>query len=146
METRQPDSYASKQLPGLSAQDGSSSSRQIVLDTLKAAAWLARKGDHVQAESLLEPLCNSDNPGMEVIDLSAKIHAQQGRIEQARSLWLKALAKDPSNLHVLAALRMCAYHKRPRLERLVLQHSWVLIAIALWMVIVMAILLGLLSL
>lgn len=143
MNTQQSDSYSSKQEPESSAQDGSSSSKQMVLDILKHAALLARKGDHVQAENLLEPLCNSDNLRIELIDLLAKIYAQQGKIERAQDLWLKALERDPYNLHILAALRMCAYYKRPSAEHFMLKYSWLLIANVLWFIISMIVIVGL---
>lgn len=143
MNTQQSDSYSSKQAPESSAQDGSTSSQQMVLDKLKNAALLARKGNHVEAENLLEPLCNSANLGIELIDLLAKIYAQQGKIEQAQVLWLKALERDPYNLHILAALRMCAYYRRPTSEHFMLKYSWLLIANVLWFIINMIFIVGL---
>lgn len=137
MDTQQPDSYVSKQTTESSEQDSSSFSQQMVLDILKRAALLARKGNYVEAENLLKPLCNSDNLRIEIIDLLAKIYAQQGKIEQAQDLWLKALDRNPSNLHILAALRMCAYYKRPVLEHFILQYSWLLISSILWFIISM---------
>ncbi len=143
MDKQQPDSFASRQAPESSAQDGSHSSQQIVLDILKNAALFARKGNHVEAENLLEPLCSSDNLRIELIDLLAKIYAQQGKIEQAQDLWLKALKRDPYNLHILAALRMCAYYKRPSSEHFMLKYSWLLIANVLWFIISMIFIVGL---
>ena len=140
MEPRQLDSHIPKQAPESSAQESSSYSKQIVSETLNRAALLARKGKHIKAENLLEPLCNNDNLRIEAIDLLAKIYAQQGKIEQAQGLWLKALEKDPSNLHVLAALRMCAYYTKSRTEHFILQHLWLLISIVLWFIVVMVIL------
>jgi len=137
MDMQQPDSSALKQAPESSAQDGSSSSQQVVLDILKRAALLARKGEHVEAENLLEPLCNNDNLRIEAIDLLAKVYAQQGKINQAQALWLKALQRDPSNIHFLSALRMCAYYKKSRFEHFILQHLWLLISIVLWFIVSM---------
>ena len=137
MDTQQPDSYASKQAPESSAQDSSSSSQQMVLDILKRAALLARKGEYVEAENLLEPLCNSDNLRIEIIDLLAKIYVQQDKIEQAQALWLKALQNDPSNIHLLSALRICAYYTKSRSEHFILQHLWLLISIVLWFIVSM---------
>ena len=137
MDTQQPDSSALKQAPESSAQDGSSSSQQVVLDILKRDALLARKGEYVEAENLLEPLCNNDNLRIEAIDLLAKVYAQQGKINQAQALWLKALQRDPSNIHFLSALRMCAYYKKSRFEHFILQHLWLLISIVLWFIVSM---------
>ena len=74
---------------------------------------------------------------MEIIDLLAKIYAQQGKIAQAQALWLKALQSDPSNIHLLAALRMCAYYTKSRSEHFILQHLWLLISIVLWFIVSM---------
>ena len=88
-------------------------------------------------------MSDGDNARIEVIDLLAKVYAQQGKIDQAQTLWLKALQQDPHNIHFLSALRMCAFHKRPKVERFVLQYSWLLLTIVLWYIITVAIIIGL---
>jgi len=137
MEPQQLDSHIPKQAPESSAQDSASSSQQMVRDILKRAALLARKGNHVEAENLLEPLCNNDNLRIEAIDLLAKVYAQQGKTDQAQALWLKALQRDPSNIYFLSALRMCAYYKKSRFEHFILQHLWLLVSIVLWYIVAM---------
>ncbi|MFC1952607.1 tetratricopeptide repeat protein [Chloroflexota bacterium] len=136
------DSNASKLLPESGGQDGSSYSPQMVLDVLKQAALSAREGNHLEAENLLEPLCNGNDMRMEFLDLLAKIYAQQGKINQAQDLWIKALAKDPSNLRIFAALRVCEYHKKPNLEHFVLRYSWMLVSIVIWLTITMFVFIG----
>jgi tetratricopeptide (TPR) repeat protein len=76
--------------------------------TLALAAFLARKGELKQAESLLSPFVKKLEPGIETLDLQAKIYAQQGRIEEAQALWMAALEREPSNTHFLKALQTCA--------------------------------------
>jgi len=76
--------------------------------TLALAAFLARKGELRQAEVLLLPLANEPKSQIDTLDLLAKVYAQQGKIEEARALWLRALQKEPSNTHFLRALLNCA--------------------------------------
>ncbi len=142
MNMQRPESYTSEQVPESSAQDGSSSVQQMLRDILKRAALLARKGNHVEAENLLEPLCSSDNLRIELIDLLAKIYAQQGKTDQAQTLWLKALQRDPSNIHFLSALRLCAYYKKSRFEHFILQHLWLLISVVLWFIVAVIVVVG----
>lgn len=138
MNTQQFDSYLPKQeSPSINQED--SSHENAILATITLAASLARKGDHIQATNLLEPLYDNNNLPIEIIDLLAKIYAQQGKIEQAQTLWLRALQLEPSNLHVLSALRMCAYYKKSKYEHFLLQHSWLLFLILLWFIVVMAV-------
>ena len=126
-----------------SEQDGLSSSQKVLPDILNHAALLARKGDLLQAENLLNTLSDGDSSRIEVIDLLAKVYAQQGKIDLAQTLWLKALQQDPSNIHFLSSLKMCAYYKKTRSEHFVLQYSWLLIANVLWYVITIVIIVGL---
>ena len=143
MDREKPNSYASNQAQETGVQDAPSSSQELVLDILKQASLSARKGDFLQAENLLKTISDGDNARIEVIDLLAKVYAQQGKIDQAQTLWLKALQQDPYNIHFLSALRMCAFHKRPKTERFVLQYSWLLLAIVLWYIITVVIIIGL---
>jgi len=137
MNTQQSDSYLPKQeSPSINQED--SSHQNAALATITLAASLARKGDLAQATNLLEPLYDNDNLPIEILDLLAKIYAQQGKIEQAQALWLRALQLEPSNLHILSALRMCAFYKKSKYEHFILQHSWFLFLILLWFIIVMA--------
>jgi len=76
--------------------------------TVALAALLARKGELKQAEALLLPLANEPKSQIDTLDLLAKVYAQQGKMEEARTLWLRALQKEPSNTHFLRALLNCA--------------------------------------
>jgi len=76
--------------------------------TLALAAFLARKGELKQAEILLLPLTNEPKSQIDTLDLLAKVYAQQGKLAEARALWLRALQKEPSNTHFLRALLNCA--------------------------------------
>ncbi|MBN1191223.1 MAG: hypothetical protein JXA46_15815 [Dehalococcoidales bacterium] len=75
---------------------------------LARAANLARKGDLQQAELLLQPLANKPGAPVHIIDLLAKVYAQQKKIREAQVLWLRALQMEPSNKHILKALLRCA--------------------------------------
>jgi len=111
----------------------------MVTDILVRAGTLARRGELVEAESLLETLSDSDRSRIEVIDLLAKVYAQQGKIDQAQTMWLQALERDPSNIHFLSALRICAAHKKSRFDQFVLRYLWVLLVVVLWFLIAMAV-------
>lgn len=76
--------------------------------TFALAAFLARKGELKQAEALLLPLANEPEAQIDTLDLLAKVYAQQGKMEEARALWLRALQKEPSSAHFLRALLNCA--------------------------------------
>lgn len=85
--------------------------------TVALVSSLARKGELSQAASLLAPLVNDSEASLDSLDLLAKIYAQQGRTVEAQSLWLRAVQKDPSNLHFIEALRTCADVQRLRAAR-----------------------------
>ncbi|MFC1906900.1 tetratricopeptide repeat protein [Chloroflexota bacterium] len=138
MNTQQSDSYLPKQESHSINQDDASV-HNATRATIISAALLARKGDMTQATNLLEPFYDNDDLPIDIIDLLAKIYAQQGKIEQAQTLWLRALQLEPSNLHILTALRMCAYYKKSKYEHFILQHSWLLFLIILWFLVVMAV-------
>jgi len=136
---QEPKSYPLEQAAKPTAQESISTPQAMVTDILIHAGALAQRGDLLQAEDLLKTLSESDSSRIEVIDLLAKIYAQQGKIDQAQALWLKALQRDPSNIHFLSALRICAYYKRSRLEQFVLRYLWLLIAVVLWFLVSIAI-------
>lgn len=136
---KEPDSYPLKQVVKPTAQESISNPQALVTDVLIHAGALARRGDLLQAEDLLRTLSDRDSSRVEVIDLLAKIYAQQGKIDQAQALWLKALQQDPSNIRFLSALRICAYYKRSRLEHFVLRYLWLLVAVVLWFLVAMAV-------
>ena len=97
----------------------------VVIDR---AAALARAGRLVEAEALLAPLAGADTTNPAVLDLLAKAKAQQGKLEEARILWQRALALDPVNDKFRLALRRCgARGSRPG----ILGIPWAVAAIAL---------------
>jgi predicted Zn-dependent protease len=75
---------------------------------LARAAALARKGELKTAETLLMPLASNPEATTNILDLLAKVYAQQWKIAEAQSLWLRALNIEPSNKHFLRALIRCA--------------------------------------
>jgi len=102
--------------------DGESTSYSQLLELviLARAAVLARKGKLEQAELLLLPLANESQSQTDTFDLLAKIYAQQGRTEEARALWLRALQKEPSNTRFLRAIARCETCQRMGPKRFVL--------------------------
>jgi Tfp pilus assembly protein PilF len=128
-----------KQTVNPSTQERISNPQALVTDILIRAGDLARRGELLQAEDLLKTLSDSDSSRVEVIDLLARIYAQQGKIDQAQALWLKALQGDPSNTHFLSALKLCACLKKPRFEQFVLRYLWVLLVVILWFLVATAI-------
>ena len=135
---QEPESYLLEKRAKPAEQKSVSASQAMVTDILVRAGALARRGKLLEAENLLETLPDSDSSRIEAIDLLAKVYAQQGKIDQAQALWLKALQRDPANIHFLSALRTCAYYKRSRLEHFVLRYLWLLIAVVLWFLVSMA--------
>ena len=137
MNTQDSESFRIRSELQSDGQGNQSGINSDLITVLQRAAILARKGNLSQAENLLTPLIESKTPRIETMDLLAKIYAQQGRIDQAQALWVKALQRDTSNLHFLAAPRLCAQCKKPRIQQFVLQHSGLVVAICIWWLIVM---------
>ena len=133
------DGHPMKQIVNPSTQERISNPQALVTDILIRTGDLARRGELLQAEDLLKTLSDSDSSRVEVIDLLARIYAQQGKIDQAQALWLKALQGDPSNTHFLSALKLCACLKKPRFEQFVLRYLWVLLVVILWFLVATAI-------
>lgn len=142
MNTQQFESSTSKPTPESGTQEGLLAPQLKVSTILEGAALLARKGDLSRAAYLLAPLSDDANSRIETLDLLAKIYAQQGKIAQAQALWLKALQREPSNLHFLAALRLCAYYGKPRFQQFSLLHLWLLISVVLWFIVAMIVVVG----
>jgi Tfp pilus assembly protein PilF len=136
---KKPESYPLKQSANPATQESMSNSQAVVTDVLIRAGAIARRGDLLQAEDLLKTLPDRDSSRVEVIDLLARIYAQQGKIDQAQALWLKALQGDPSNTRFLSALKLCACLKKPRFEQFVLRYLWVLLVVILWFLVATAI-------
>lgn len=72
--------------------------------TLASAASYARRGEYAQAEAALQqaPVTPA------VLDLRARICAQQGRFEEAAMLWRRACEMDPNNGMLQRAAEMAA--------------------------------------
>jgi len=83
------------------------------------ATALARRGRLDEAALLLQPIAADPKVGANVLDLLARIRAQQGRLEDAQMLWLAALEKAPGEPRIKRALERCGRLRgsRPRLGR-----------------------------
>ena len=136
---QEPESYVLEKRAKLAEQKNVSASQTMVTDILVRAGALARRGDLLEAENLLTALSDSDSTRVEVIDLLAKVYAQQGKIDQAQTMWLQALQRYPSNTHFLSALRLCACYKKSRFEQFVSRYLWLLLVVDLWFLIAMAV-------
>jgi type VI secretion system protein ImpK len=76
------------------------------------AAELARGGSYADAEEILLALPEKD---IRVLDLLARICAQQRRFAEAKTFWSDALRMDPSNQMAQNALeRIARLQRRPR--------------------------------
>lgn len=65
---------------------------------LAGARALARQGHHAEAEELLGDAWRDAEPSAACLDLLARIHAQQGRLESADSYWARAQLLAPGEL------------------------------------------------
>lgn len=78
------------------------------------ATNFARKGYHNQAEIIISEILKDYGDFSEILDLQARIYAQQGRIVEAEAIWRKALLLDPSNSAYQKALnRISKMQQRP---------------------------------
>lgn len=78
------------------------------------ATNLARRGYYTQAEALISDILNVHGENAGILDLQARILAQQGRLFEAEALWRKASFYDPSNRAYQAALlRIAKFQQRP---------------------------------
>ena len=76
---------------------------------LAQAARLARRGAYRSAEALLgEAALAASGPRADVLDMRARMCAQQGRRAEAEALWREALPLDPGNADIRAALAALA--------------------------------------
>lgn len=73
---------------------------------LSQATQLARVGHYAEAEKALDVAPGTPTPP--VLDLLARIRAQQGRLTDARTLWTEAARLDPNNESYSAALHRLA--------------------------------------
>lgn len=63
----------------------------------------ARNGEYNQAKIILEGILQR-GPNSIVMDLLARIYAQQGQLDKARYFWEKAILLDPQNIDFIKAL------------------------------------------
>jgi len=136
------ESHLSEKRASASGVEGGSSSQTMVTDILVPAGFLARRGNLREAENLLSTVSDADSRRIEVLDLLAKVYAQQGKIDQAQAMWLQALQRYPSNTHFLSALRLCASYRQSRFQQFVLRYLWLLLVVVLWFLIAMALILS----
>jgi tetratricopeptide (TPR) repeat protein len=139
---QEPESYLLEKRAKPHGQESIPAQQTMVTDILVRAGTLARRGNLLEAENLLRTLSDSDGARVEVVDLLAKVYAQQGKIDQAQAMWLKALQRYPSNTHFLSALRLCAFYRKSRFEQFVSRYLWVLLVVILWFLIAMAVILS----
>jgi tetratricopeptide (TPR) repeat protein len=98
-----------QQAKGLSPQ------LQSIIENVRymQALDLAEAGDLQKAEEILSQLV-SENPSCEHMDMLARVWAQEGRLEEARSLWERVVAKYPNHANANAALRRVSRRQKGR--------------------------------
>lgn len=85
------------------------------------SAKLARQGKYQEAEQLLALLAIDGPLAETVLDLRAKVYAQQGRFVEAEHCWLEALRRSPGNATYRRAIECLAGSRQfPRGAHLVL--------------------------
>jgi flagellar motor protein MotB len=75
---------------------------------LARATVLARKGLYSASESLLKSLPDGDKARIPVLDLLARIHAQNGRFSDAEHMWKRIIEIDSANQDGLRGIRRVA--------------------------------------
>jgi type VI secretion system protein ImpK len=86
----------------------------LVQIMLARATDLARAGRYSEAENLLSEVSGKGEVTPAVLDLSARIRAQQGRLLEAEALWRQASQLDPANEAYRAGLhRIVRMQRRP---------------------------------
>jgi len=95
METKKP----------LLADDSLGKLNRIIFDYyFSLSSIAASKGKYSLAGDYLSELLKSDEESVIVLDLQAKIAAQQGKFREAEFLWKKCLKAEPDNPEFIAAL------------------------------------------
>ncbi len=83
----------------------------IKLEHIKGLAW---KGKFGEAQNLLNGLQKDERLNSRILDLQARIFAQQGHLSEAEATWKTALESDPSNPLYFAGLdRIAKTRSRP---------------------------------
>lgn len=81
---------------------------------LSQAAHLAREGNYAAAEELLSGIASTECPDASILDLLARIRAQQGAFFDAEAHWRKVLQIDPAHLGARAGLeRLRQWQRAP---------------------------------
>ena len=80
---------------------------------LADATALARAGNYMDAESHLMGIMRGEKTHPQVLDLLARIKAQQGRLREAEDYWRQALKHDPMNEACITGLRHIAGMQQP---------------------------------
>lgn len=85
------------------------------------SAKLARQGKYQEAENLLAVFATDGPLATTVLDLRARMYAQQGRFVEAEYCWLEALQRSPGNAAYRRAIECLAGSRQlPRGGHLVL--------------------------
>gem|GEM_PF-1260168 len=93
-----------KEVKTTTAQSAPDQLLSLVQQALIARATeLARSGRYAEAEAVLDGI--KDGPSAQVLDLRARIKAQQGLMAEAASLWGQALRSAPDDQGYAAAMR-----------------------------------------
>lgn len=104
--------------------------RQIAISQ---AASLARAGQYPQADALLDTLQGQETA--EILDLRARIRAQQGRLGEAQALWERALTLDSGNPDYLEGLDYIRKAQKPvRMQRIFSAGFWLGLAVLLGLI------------
>lgn len=99
---------------GLANRPGPTGPRHLAADQqlLVQAARLARRGHYDAAEAMLVTLPAGSPLRPSILDLKAKIFAQQGRYSEAEACWREALTLAPDNKAFRQALAAIAQERR----------------------------------
>lgn len=109
--------------------------------TLRSAAELARGGKHDAALKLLTTLGAERASLPSALDLTARIHAQEGRYQEAENLWKRAVELVPTNAVYRQALRRAHRITSGAIPRL-LATPWFTLGISLIAVVVLLTMIG----
>ena len=96
---------------GTSGEDQSALMEMIERTTLAHAADLARAGRYKEAEAALREGLRDREASEAILDLLARIHAQQGHWKEAKAAWTQALKINPASEQYEAGLRRIAQMK-----------------------------------
>jgi len=101
-----------RSLDRLGQRENSAGAARVAQYSLLLAAAVARMGHYDEAEQLLMELDQDERLRPAVLDLRAKMYAQQGRYAEAEACWLQALSLVPGNRHYRKALDVLVRERR----------------------------------